>query len=327
MIQVKNVSKVFKVHRRQPGFLNAVKSLFQRDWVEKKALNDVNLTIKPGEILGLIGANGAGKTTLVKILSGIIHPNSGEANILGFTPYKKDYAFLRQISLVMGQKAQLWWDLPAADGFLLLKEIYEVPAIEFENRKSELCNMLDVNHLLHIPVRRLSLGERMKMELIAALLHQPKVIFLDEPTIGLDLTAQKVVRKFILEYCKRFKPIMILTSHYMEDIESLCERIAIIKEGRIVYDGSLTHVLHKYANYKNILLTIGENIDVAENALKESYEVTKEEDNRLRIQSKREDVSFVVADVFKKVPIVNDISVVEPNISDIIESLLKVESV
>jgi ABC-2 type transport system ATP-binding protein len=327
MIQVKNVSKVFKVHKKQPGLWNSVKSLFVRETVEKKALNEVNIEIRPGEILGLIGANGAGKTTLVKILSGIIHPSSGEAKILGFTPYKKDYAFLRQISLVMGQKAQLWWDLPAADGFLLLKEIYEVSDEDFEIRKSELCTMLDVHHLLNIPVRRLSLGERMKMELIAALLHQPKVVFLDEPTIGLDLTAQKAVRKFLTDYRKRFHPIMILTSHYMEDIESLCERIAIIKDGGIVYDGSLVHVLRKYANYKNIILTIGENAQKVQELLNTEYSCSLDDENRIRIQSNREDVSHVVADILKKVQVVNDISIVEPNISDIIESLLKVESV
>ncbi len=327
MIQIKGVSKVFKVHKKQPGFLNSIKSLFYREWVVKKALNDIHLEVRPGEILGLIGANGAGKTTLVKILSGIIHPTDGEVSILGFTPYKKDYAFLRQISLVMGQKAQLWWDLPAADGFLLLKEIYEVSDEDFEHRKSELCTMLEVNHLLHIPVRRLSLGERMKMELIAALLHRPKVVFLDEPTIGLDLTAQKVVRKFLLEYKEKFQPIMILTSHYMEDIHSLCERIAIITDGKIVYDGSLNHVLQKYANYKDIVLTITENAKEAYEKLCNDFTCQLDANNKIRIQSKREDVSNVVSSIFKQIPIVHDIAVVEPNISDIIESLLKAEKV
>jgi len=205
--------------------------------VEKWAVKDISFSVGPGEIVGLVGANGAGKTTLVKILSGIVYPTSGDAKVLGYTPWERSSALRKQVALIMGPKAQLWWDLPAADCFLLLKEIYEIPKADFKKNLDFLVKVLGVSGQLKIQIRRLSLGERMKMELIAALLHSPKVVFLDDPTIGLDITAQRAVRKFILSYKQERSPAMILTSHYMEDIEELCERLIIIREGSIVYDG------------------------------------------------------------------------------------------
>lgn len=252
MIKVENLSKDFIIHRKEPGLIGSFKSLIKREKIIKKAIKDISLQINQGEIIGLIGSNGAGKTTLVKILAGIIHPTAGSVDVLGFNPWDRDNRYREQMSLIMGQKAQLWWDLPAADGFLLLKEIYRIDDKTYQERLEYLSTSLGIKHELNTQVRKLSLGERMKVELIAALLHSPKVVFLDEPTIGLDLSAQKAVRKFIKEYRKEFNPIMILTSHYMDDIEELCERIVIMKEGQFVYDGSIKEVHNKYATTKRV---------------------------------------------------------------------------
>jgi ABC-2 type transport system ATP-binding protein len=250
VIDVKHISKTFRVHKKEPGLRGSLRALFARKWVEKHALRDVSLQVKEGEILGLLGANGAGKTTLVKILAGIIHPSTGTASVLGHEPWRRHNEFRRHIALVMGQKAQLWWDLPAADCFLLLREIYQVPKPQFDATLADLAEKLDVSDLLTTQIRRLSLGERMKMELIATLLHRPKVLFLDEPTIGLDFTAQRAMRAFILDYQREHRPAMIVTSHYMEDIQNLCQRIAILREGAIVYDGPLEEITSKYARHK-----------------------------------------------------------------------------
>ena len=239
MIEIENLVKTFKVNQKDPGFKGAVRSLFNRQYIEKKALAGVSLKVSAGETIGLIGANGAGKTTLIKTCTGIIKPTSGMVRVLGVDPFSRRNVFRRQISLIMGQKQQLWWDLPAADGFLLLREIYMIPKEDYNQRLAHLVTQLEVEGLLNTPIRRLSLGERMKMELIAALLHQPKVIFLDEPTIGLDITAQKAVRNFLKSYQAIHHPAIILTSHYMGDIEELCERVAILKDGQIAYDGTI----------------------------------------------------------------------------------------
>jgi ABC-2 type transport system ATP-binding protein len=325
MIKVKNLSKIFKVHKKKPGLLNSVKSLFWREWTQKSALNSVSFEIHPGELVGLVGANGAGKTTLVKILSGIIHASSGEVSVLGFNPWDRKNEFRKQISLIMGQKAQLWWDLPAEDCFLLLKEIYQIPDDIYKKNLDELVAALDVSHILNIQIRRLSLGERMKMELIAALLHQPKVVFLDEPTIGLDITAQKAIRDFILQYRQRHKPIMILTSHYMEDIKKLCERIMIIKNGAFVYDGALKNVLDKYGEDK--VLNVQLNPDFSKTLshesfnLKESQFLSKDE-ALVKFKTSKDNVGSAITEIVKKFEIV-DMKIDEPDIESIIETLMK----
>ncbi len=258
MIRINALSKDFLVHRKAPGLWGSVRSLVMRDKLLKHAVREVSFEVAQGEIVGLIGANGAGKTTLVKMLAGIIHPTAGDASVLGFRPWERQNAFRQQIALIMGQKAQLWWDLPAADCFLLLREIYQIPKTEFETTLAELAELLDVEDELTIQIRRLSLGERMKMELIAALLHRPKVVYLDEPTIGLDLSAQRAIRDFILRYRRERQPAMIVTSHYMEDIERLCERIVILREGRVVYDGALSRVVELYTKHKIVTAQLSE---------------------------------------------------------------------
>ncbi len=325
MIQTKNLSKTFKVHKKQAGLLNSMKSLFWREWVEKEALKSATLTIGPGELVGLVGANGAGKTTLVKILSGIVHPSGGEVSVLGYKPWERNNEFRKQISLIMGQKAQLWWDLPAEDCFVLLKEIYQIPEEQYKQSLNELVDALDVRHVLNIQIRRLSLGERMKMELIAALLHQPKVVFLDEPTIGLDITAQKAVRDFLLEYRKKHKPAMILTSHYMEDIKKLCDRIVIIKDGSFVYDGPLKTVLDNYSEFK--VLNVQINPDSIKNFSEEDFKLTnseliQREGPQAKFKVKKAAVGSALTEIFKKFEVV-DVKIEEESIETIIESLIK----
>lgn len=250
MIEVEHLSKTFRVQKKLPGFVGSLKGIFHRETVEKHAVRDVSFRVDEGEIVGLVGANGAGKTTLVKMLTGIVHPTAGHARVLGFDPWQRDDRFRRQVALIMGQKSQLWWDLPAADCFLLLQEIYRIPEADFRTRLEELSTTLGVQALLTTPIRRLSLGERMKMELVAALLHAPRVLFLDEPTIGLDIGAQRAIREFLLAYRERHRPAMILTSHYMEDIERLCKRLLVIRDGQLVYDGPLEQIVQKHALHK-----------------------------------------------------------------------------
>jgi ABC-2 type transport system ATP-binding protein len=256
VISVHGLAKTFRIHKKEPGLAGSLKSLVRRRWVDKHALRSVDLEVGPGEIVGLIGANGAGKTTLTKICAGIIAPTAGRVEVLGHVPFERATAFRQQISLIMGQKAQLWWDLPAADGFLLLREIYRIPPARYAETLDFLATTLGVKDHLTTQVRRLSLGERMKMELIAALLHEPRVVFLDEPTIGLDLTAQRAIRKFLLDYRQVHRPAMLLTSHYMEDIERLCERIVIIREGSVVYDGALAEVTRRFARHKLVTVQL-----------------------------------------------------------------------
>jgi len=325
VIQVRGCAKRFRIHRKAAGLRGSVASLFNRQWTSIEALSDVDLDVAEGEILGLVGANGAGKTTLVKILSGIIHRDAGRVSVLGFDPWERRNAFRSRIALVMGQKAQLWWDLPAGDCFLLLREIYLIPRADFETRLSALAETLQVAHLLTTQIRRLSLGERMKMELVATLLHQPSVIFLDEPTIGLDLTAQRAIRQFLLDYNRRHRPAMIVTSHYMEDIKSLCPRIVIIKQGRIVYDGSLAHVVRDHIRHRVV------NVDLAPNGRHRAggpdapippdiARVLARDGDSLRLQVPRDGAAAAVQYLFDRFEIA-DLAIEEDDISSVIESL------
>jgi ABC-2 type transport system ATP-binding protein len=254
MLEVRGLSKTFKVHQKEPGLMGSIRAFYNRKYEYRQALSPVDLEVKEGEILGLIGENGAGKTTLIKMLSGILFPSEGEAKIFGHTPWLRDNRFRQQLALVMGQKAQLWWDLPALDCFLLLKEIYQLKDRDFKQQLDYLVEMLGVASVLKIQIRKLSLGERMKMELVASLIHRPKIIFLDEPTIGLDLLSQKSVRDFIQQYQQEYRPITILTSHYLQDIESLCSRIMILKKGHNIYDGPLKAIEDHFFALKKIEL-------------------------------------------------------------------------
>lgn len=321
MIQVEEITKVFRTHKKAPGLLASLRGLFRREWVEKHALAGVSLQVNEGEILGLVGANGAGKTTLVKILAGIVYPTSGKASVLGFTPWERRNGFRSQIALIMGQKAQLWWDLPAADCYLLLKEIYQIPDSDYNQRLDELVGVLGVKDQLFVPIRSLSLGERMKMELIAALLHRPKVIFLDEPTIGLDITAQRAMRNFILSYSQQYKPAIILTSHYMQDIEELCERIVVIRNGNFVYDGPLNTILTTVAQNK----IISAELPLGDGKIQPSFrhaEILSLEDGILRVKAPRAKVAETVSEMLATLPVL-DLNIDEEDISVVIEKLMQ----
>jgi len=239
MIEVENLTRIFRTYKKKPGFWGGVKGLFHREFEELAAAKDISFTIAEGEFVGFLGPNGAGKTTTLKMLSGLIYPTSGRATVAGYNPSKRETAYRRIFALVMGQKNQLWWDLPAQESFLLLRHIYGLPAAQYKETLDELVTLLGVSEKLNVMVRELSLGERMKMELIAALLHRPRVLFLDEPTIGLDVVSQKAVRSFLREHNRKHRTTILLTSHYMADIQALCERVIVIDKGRKIYDGGL----------------------------------------------------------------------------------------
>ncbi|MDI1248011.1 MAG: ABC transporter ATP-binding protein [Lacunisphaera sp.] len=242
MIEVENLTRVFRTYKKQPGFWGGVKGLFKRDFEETRAADNISFSIREGELVGFLGPNGAGKTTTLKMLSGLIYPTSGSARVAGFDPTKRENDYRRLFALVLGQKNQLWWDLPAIESFYLLRAIYGLEQAAYQQTLDELVTLLGVGPKLNVMVRELSLGERMKMELIAALLHRPRVLFLDEPTIGLDVVSQKNVREFLRDYNRRYKTTILLTSHYMADITSLCERVIVIDHGKKIYDGGLDRI-------------------------------------------------------------------------------------
>jgi ABC-2 type transport system ATP-binding protein len=285
-------------------------SLFHREYKEVKAVDDISFEIKEGEMVGFLGPNGAGKTTTLKMLSGILYPTSGAISVLDFTPQDRKAVFQKQIALVMGQKNQLWWDLPATDTFTLQKDIYKVPTDQYNKTLNELVELLDVKDILLTQVRRLSLGERMKCELIAALLHRPKVLFLDEPTIGLDIVVQKKIRSFFKEYNKRFKTTIILTSHYMDDVKEICDRVIMIDHGHKIYDGKINQLVAEYANEKYIEVEFDE--DVQRESLEKIGNVVEYEFLKAVISVPREGHTKKAAEILEKFPVVNlDIQDVE----------------
>ena len=253
-INVNHISKTFKVAKRESGLLASLKSFFKREYTYIEAVKDVSFQIKKGEIVGYIGPNGAGKSTTIKILSGILTPDEGTCNIGGRLPNKNREEYVSQIGVVFGQRSQLWWDIPAMDTFDLLKDIYNIEEKEYEQTKNNLIKLLDIEEIVKIPVRQLSLGQRMRCEIAASLLHNPSILFLDEPTIGLDAVSKKVVRDFIKKINKEKKTTVILTTHDMSDIEALADRIILIGKGRILYDGSLQNLKQKYGNIRNITI-------------------------------------------------------------------------
>lgn len=318
IIQVKNLNKKFKVQKKDPGLWNSVKALVHPIYTEVKAVKDVSFSIDEGELVGFLGPNGAGKTTTLKMLSGLIYPDSGKAQVLDYIPWKRDDAYRRQFSLVMGQKYQLWWDLPAMESLLLNKEIYGVSQKHFDEIIGELTVLLDVTEKLHIPVRELSLGERMKMELIAALLFSPKVIFLDEPTIGLDVVSQKKVRDFLRYYNEKSKATILLTSHYMSDIEALCKRVIIIDHGRILYDGDLEGIITRFADFKIISVTTENSLNPEQ--LTGYGELVEVLNNKAIFKTARKDAPEICARLLSDL-VVNDLNIEEIPIEDVIRDI------
>ncbi|MBY0517608.1 MAG: ATP-binding cassette domain-containing protein [Bacteriovoracaceae bacterium] len=321
MIQVQNLHKTFKVSTKEPGLMGSIKGLVSRKYITKTALKNVSLEIKQGEMVGLIGANGAGKTTLVKVLAGIIHPTDGKVDVLGFNPWDRSDKLRSQMALIMGQKAQLWYDLPALDSYMLLKEIYQIPDVLYKQQIEFLADVLQIKDQLKVQVRKLSLGERMKVELMGALLHRPNVVYLDEPTIGLDLMAQKAVRQFLKDYQKEFKPIILLTSHYMEDIKELCPRVILIKSGELIYDGALQTIQTQFGERKKLVLTFEDKL-TAPPQIPSELGTLEVQDNKLSLTTTRQKLNPAMDFLLKNFQ-PQDVTIQDPPIEEVIESFLR----
>lgn len=320
MIQVRELVKIYKVHNRPPGLKAAFRSLFKRTYDEVRAVDGISFSIAPGERVGFLGPNGAGKTTTLKMLSGLLHPSAGEVRVAGFVPQQREVAFLKTITLVMGQKQQLLWDLPASESFELNRAIYDIPRPQYEETLEELTRLLEIGDLVGKPTRQLSLGERMKCELTAALLHRPKVLFLDEPTIGLDVTMQVTMRNFVRAYNERFGATVILTSHYMEDVLALCPRVIVIDKGRLLFDGALDELVRSVRPGKRVVLKLTQAVERADaEALGELIEF---EAGKIVLLVKPENLQQAVGAAMTKLPVA-DLVVEDPPLEDVLRDLFK----
>ncbi|HEX7541912.1 MAG TPA: ATP-binding cassette domain-containing protein [Anaerolineales bacterium] len=321
VIAVNNLSKHYKVPVREAGLRAATKSLFKRKYNTVKAVDGISFTIEPGEVVGFLGPNGAGKTTTLKMLSGLLFPTSGTPDVLGFRPSRRQAAFLSQITLVMGNRSQMSWDLPALDSFELQRAIYGVPRPEFEKTRDEFIELLEVKDLVKKPVRNLSLGERMKMEIIVALLHRPKVLFLDEPTIGLDVTMQRRIRQFVEEYNRRYGATVLLTSHYMADVEALCQRVIVIHNGKLLFDGDLSALVDRFSAFKTIGVTLANGFS----SFSQYGEVLNQDAGHVTLRIPREKTPEVTARILAEQQ-VDDLTVEDPPIEDVIEKVFSQKS-
>lgn len=321
-IVVEHLSKFYEVHHKEPGLFGSLRSLFRRQYRQVEAVKDISFNIEPGEIVGFLGPNGAGKTTTLKMLAGLLYPSSGKISVLGFVPFEREPSFLKSITLVMGQKNQLIWDLPPMETFLLNKAIYELSDADFRASLEEFSELLDLNPLLKKQVRKLSLGERMKCELTAALLHRPSVLFLDEPTIGLDITMQRKIHDFIREYNKRHGATVLLTSHYMKDVVALCKRILVINEGRILYDGSLDDLVEKIAPYKVLKMTLEK--PYSSDQLQTVGEIEHFENGKAIVKVPRREAASVTATLLNELKI-KDMVIEEPSVEEIIVQIFSGE--
>jgi len=319
-IEVRGLAKTYKTYKKAPGFAGAVKGLWKRDYETTHAAKDISFSVGEGELVGFLGPNGAGKTTTLKMLAGLLYPTSGEAQVLGYVPWERKDGYRRQFALLLGQKNQLWWDLPARESLELNSKIYGIPVEQFQRSVAEMTEMLDVKDKLNVMVRELSLGERMKMELIAALLHQPRVLFLDEPTIGLDVISQKTVRNFLREHNARRKTTILLTSHYMADIEELCQRVIIIDHGSIFFDGKLSEIIDRFSDFKLLTFQIEPDQPIDRPMLDQCGEVMEQTATALKLKVKRDRVIAVCKQLLDVLP-VRDIDIQEVPIEDIIRQL------
>jgi ABC-2 type transport system ATP-binding protein len=320
VIQAQGLTKTYRTYKKQPGFLGAIKGLFHREYETVVATKEVSFSVEEGELVGFLGPNGAGKTTTLKMLAGLLYPTSGAAQVLGYVPWERQDGYRRQFALLLGQKNQLWWDLPARESLELNSKIYGIPSASFNKTVDELTALLNVRDKLNVMVRELSLGERMKMELIAALLHQPRVLFLDEPTIGLDVISQKTVREFLRDHNAVRKTTMILTSHYMADIQELCQRVIIIDHGTIFFDGRLAEVLDRFADFKLITLQCSVASDQGRDELAKYGELVERTAATIKLKVKRDRVIEVCKALLDDFP-VTDIDIQEVPIEDIIRQI------
>tara|TARA_B100000809_G_scaffold130522_1_gene128352 strand:+ start:253 stop:1251 length:999 start_codon:yes stop_codon:yes gene_type:complete len=318
IIEITGLSKVFRVYEKQEGLLASIKGLVRRTYRDVKAVQNVDLEVDGGEFVAFLGPNGAGKTTTLKLLSGVIHPTSGMATVLGHVPWKRENSYRRRFALVMGQKNQLWWDLPAQESFRLHQKIYQIEAGQYERTLDELTSLLGLKSLLKQPVRELSLGERMKMELTAALLHQPDVLFLDEPTIGLDVVAQHNIQQFLKHYQQERGITILLTSHYMKDVQALCQRVVIIAKGTIHFDGSLESIVDRATDHKLVTLQLAEGESLEGMELFGTLEKTDPPKVTLRVL--REDVARVLSSVLDQRRI-TDVVVEDPPLEEVLADI------
>ena len=320
IIDVDNLSKIYPVAIKKPGLKGTLTHFFQRTYREIKAVSNVSFQIQPGEVVGFLGANGAGKTTTLKMLTGLIHPSSGQVRVANYDPFRRQPQFLHKTSLVMGQKQQLLWDLPALDSLRINAAVYNIGDRVFEQRLQELAKMLAVEDKLNQPVRKLSLGERMKAELLAALLHHPQVLFLDEPTLGLDVNAQVAVRKFLQEYNQRYGATILLTSHYMADITALCDRVLLIHRGQLIYDGLLNGLLDRFAPYRQVKVELAQSLP--ESKLAYFGEIEAIEGQKVSFLVPREQLTPTISRILAQLD-VQDLSVGDPPIEEIVGRLFQ----
>ena len=317
-IRVHQLTKVYRTYQKEAGFMGALRGLVHRRYKETAAAKEVSFSVNEGELVGFLGPNGAGKTTVLKMLSGLLYPTSGEATVLGFTPWQRHNEFKRQFALILGQKNQLWWDLPAAESLELNRVIYGLDAASAQRTIDELTALLDVRDKLDVMVRELSLGERMKMELIAALLHRPRVLFLDEPTIGLDVVSQKKVREFLRDYTTRNRITTLLTSHYMQDIEELCERVIIIDHGQVFFDGALQSIIDRLATHK--IVTLSRRKGLPKTDFTPYGEVLDRNEHEVRLKIPRQRIVAASRDLIAALE-VDDFTVEDVPIEDIIREV------
>ena len=320
VIEVNGLTKTFRTYKKQPGFAGAIRGLFKREYEQVAAVGNVSFQIEPGELVGFLGPNGAGKTTTLKMLAGLLYPTGGQARVLGYVPWERHDGYRRQFALLLGQKNQLWWDLPARESLELNARIYGIPKERFERTVAEMTELLNVREKLNVSVRELSLGERMKMELIASLLHQPKILFLDEPTIGLDVISQKIVREFLCHHNATHKTTILLTSHYMADIQALCQRVIIIDHGKIFFDGRLSEVVDRFADFKLITIHCDGADTCPADDLAKYGEVVEKTPESIKLKVKRDRVIPVCRALLDELP-VNDIAIEEVPIEDVIRQI------